>query len=95
MGWHGGRSAKRRTREGGEVGDRRRETTSGRTGSQVGICRPPNATSTSSVTTEFAMLAGSSNDRLISAWGSHLVGCLRLDLVPITDSKTVFSASGG
>jgi len=41
------------------------------------------------------MLAGSSNDRLISAWGSHLVGCLGLDLVPITDSKTVFSASGG
>ena len=47
MGWRSGRSAEGRTREGGQVGDRRRATTSGRTGSQVGICRPPNATSTS------------------------------------------------
>ena len=41
------------------------------------------------------MLAGSSNDRLISAWGSPFVECLPLDLAPITNSKTVFSASGG
>lgn len=42
------------------------------------------------------MRAGSSNGRMIGALGSDLVDeCFSLEVVPIAEFKTVFSASGG